>query len=153
MQYHLIILALVNQVLIMSANKPNAKMKKICLKESGNPDIIREAGKTAVKAVIFIRIPVLNAPKILWFVLPPFFLKALEVNRISVSTEQPINIKNAEIPAAYIRIPKMSINANGMTISEKAAKITAMLGVKVLNEKKTTTDINANDINKAIKSC
>ena len=61
-QYHLIIPALVIQVLIMSADNPNAKIKNICLKESGNPETIKKAGKIAINAVNVIKIPVLNAP-------------------------------------------------------------------------------------------
>src|SRR3989338_9592113 len=63
-QYHLIIPAFVSHVLIISADKPKAKIKNICLKESGKPVIIKKTGRTAAKAVNVIKIPVLKAEKI-----------------------------------------------------------------------------------------
>ncbi len=80
-------LAFVNHVLIKSAQSPKANIKKICLNESGKPVTIKKAGKTATKAVKVIKDPVLNALKILEFNVPSLDFNALEVNRISVSTE------------------------------------------------------------------
>ncbi|MDP3684268.1 MAG: hypothetical protein Q8S01_10080, partial [Ignavibacteria bacterium] len=60
----------VSHVLIISADKPKAKIKKICLKESGKPETMRKAGRTAARAVKVIKIPVLKAEKILSFKKP-----------------------------------------------------------------------------------
>ena len=40
-----------------------------------------------------------------------------------------------------------------LSFDSKAAKITAMLGMKVLNNKNTTKDISIKEIIKAVKSC
>ena len=45
----------------MSAVNPNAKIKNICLNESGSPETMKKAGRTAAKAVIVIKVPVINA--------------------------------------------------------------------------------------------
>ena len=54
-------LALVNHVFIKSANNPSAKIKNICLNESGSAVIIKNEGNTATMAVVVIKLPVLNA--------------------------------------------------------------------------------------------
>ena len=146
-------LAFVSHVLIMSAHNPIERIRKICLKESGNPVTIKNAGRTAASAVKVIKIPVLNAPKILEFTEPSFDLMALEVKSMSVSTEYPINIKNAAIPAADILIPSISTIAKGIATSANTAKITAMLGIKVLKRIKITIDIKTKEISNAVISC
>src|SRR3990172_7846384 len=56
-QYHLIMPAFVSQVLNKSAIRPNARIKNICLKESGNPVTIKNAGRTANNAVVVMNVP------------------------------------------------------------------------------------------------
>ena len=71
----------------MSAQSPIASIRKICLNESGKPVIKKNAGRTAANAVIFMKKPVLNALEILIFKVSSFVLRALDVGKISVSTE------------------------------------------------------------------
>jgi hypothetical protein len=44
----------------MSAKRPRARIRKICLNESGRPVTIKNAGKTASRAVVVMKIPVLK---------------------------------------------------------------------------------------------
>ena len=151
--YHLRILALVNQVLRISVPKPKPKIKKIWRNESGRPVTKTNAGIIANNPVMVMKMPVLNAPKILSLTLPSLFFKTRLVKRISVSTEYPINIRNAAMPAAESFMPRRFTSAKGIAILAKTAKTTAKLGIVVRNITNTTRDINTNEKIIAMTSC
>ena len=81
---------------------------------------------------------------------PSFLFKSLVVSKISVSTEYPIIIRNATIPAVESFIPTRFTTAKVITMSAKAENITAKAGSEFLiyiliksvaNVRKITADI------------
>ena len=81
--------------------------------------------------VIVIVVPVLNAPRSALFVDSCFFSN-LVVRSMSVSTEYPISIRKATMPAVESLMPMKLTSASVMTMSAKAESITAKAGTEFL---------------------
>jgi len=63
-----------------------------------------------------------------------------------------VNVRESNIAGLAFQKQQLA-KARGMIISEKAAKITAMLGIKDLNKINITIDIKIKEIIKATMSC
>ena len=98
----------------------------------------------AIMDVSVIVIPVLKADFRFSSVFPCLF-NNLVVSIMSLSTEYPISIKIAVIPALDIFIPKRLIVAKVIIISAKAEITTAKLGILDLKIMKTIIDIKTKD--------
>ena len=84
---------------------------------------------------------------------PSFRFKIFVVRRMSVSIEYPISNNIAAIPEVDSWTPSKVKTAMVQTISENAAKTTAMLGITVLNTTNTTVAMNKNAKKIAIVIC
>ena len=137
----------------MSKTKPIDKIVKIWVRTLENDFTINKATKTENKAVMVIVIPVLKDSKIFLFNESPSRFKTLDVSKISVSTEYPINIKKATMPAVETSMPRRLTVTKVMRISAKAATITAIDGTNVLKIIKITRPIAINATKIAINNC
>ena len=114
---------------------------------------MKSATNIAAIEVRVIVVPVLNAPNIREFREPSFFLIILVVSKMSVSTEYPISIRSATIPAIERDIPRRLITVKVMTISMNAERTTAKLGMGVLKIKNTTRAMKMKAMIIAIFNC
>ena len=130
------------QVNTISTTRPIVTISMICRRVSEFEKI--NAIMVTAKAVAVIISPVFIEPYTLSSTVPSSLLRTRDERIMSVSTEYPISMRNAATPAVPILTSMILSTAMVTIISEKHARITAVLGMNVLNIMKTTMPMKIN---------